>query len=741
MTTSLEANFYMLHTLSPENCALNSANWLAAIEQHYGNNIPLVRQAYSLAQLAGEEQATPYGTSCLQQGLLMTSILAELQLDQETLASALVYNSVRYAGLTLDDVAEHLGEKVAKLIKGTQQMDAINVLHDAHQWHHHDANTMDNVRKMLLAMVDNVQVVFLKLAERLSLLRHLAIFNQNKQRRYAQETLEIYAPLANRLGIGQLKWQLEDFAFRYLHPEEYKQISQALNARRVDREKYIQQMLEELKTLLVQAGISTSKITGRAKHIYSIHRKMQRKKVPIEEIYDIHAVRIIVPTIEACYTALSAVHANWKYVPKEFDDYIATPKSNGYQSIHTVVKGPEERMFEIQIRTQAIHDAAELGIAAHWVYKEGGHKLGSYEEKIAWLRQVMDWQKEVATDEAREEVQTQLFDDRVYVFTPTGDVLDLPKGATPLDFAYHVHSAVGNRCRGAKVNGHIVPLTHELQTGERVEVLTTKNGQPSRDWLNPHLGYLKTPRAKAKVLQWFKKQDFDKNLAYGRDLFEREQKRLNLKNINLEELAKKFNYKISDDLLAALGRGELRINNLLQAIHLPLEPQQMIATPLNQLLSKFVTQETAGDIDIHGVGNLLTFMAKCCKPIPGDTIVGYVTRGRGVAIHRENCTNILRAQALASDRLIQVNWGAHTQKTYAVDLVIVAYNRYDLPRELSSLLTNEHTPILAINTTNNPTENTMEIHLTIEIDSLIPLSKILARISQLPNVYEVRRLR
>jgi GTP pyrophosphokinase len=735
----------MLHSkhsfLAPENSAIHLSNWLAALQHHYGNNIQLVRSACSLAQLAGEEQATPYGVSCLQQGLRMASILGELKLDQETLAAALVYNSVRHAGLALDDIAEHLGEKVTKLVKGTRQMDAINVIHDARQWHHHDTHTMDNVRKMLLAMVDNVQVVLLKLAERLAILRYLSIFNENKQRQFAQETLEIYAPLANRLGIGQLKWQLEDLAFRYLHPQEYKQISQTLNARRVDRDLYVQHMLTELTTLLTQAGVQASDISGRAKHIYSIYRKMQRKKLPIEEIYDIHAVRIIVPTIEACYSALSAVHAHWKYLAKEFDDYIVTPKPNGYQSIHTVVKGPEERMIEIQIRTQAMHDAAELGVAAHWVYKEGGQTSGGYEEKIAWLRQVMDWQKEVATDEAREEIQTQLFDDRVYVFTPTSDVLELPKGATPLDFAYHVHSSIGNRCRGAKVNGHIVPLTYQLQTGERVEVLTTKNGQPSRDWLNPHLGYLKTSRAKSKVLQWFKKQDFDQNLADGHDLFEREQKRLNLKIINLEELARKFNYKTSDDFLAAFGRGELRINSLLQAIQMPQESQPLIATPVSQIPHKLAIQELAADVDIQGIDNLLTFVAKCCKPNPGDSIMGYVTRGRGVAIHRNICANILRAEKLAADRLIQVNWEVRAQKTYAVELVIGAYNRHDLSRELSNLLTHEHIPILAMTTVNNPSDDTQQIHLTIEIDSLVPLSKIMGRLSQLRHVYEVKRVR
>lgn len=727
-------------TISPidiKDSAINLETWLQHIAARYSiKNVPLLRQASVLAQVAGSEHATPNGESCLHQGLAMAEILAELNLDDESLAAAIVYSSVRYAGLNIDDTTEHLGSKVAKIVKGSLQMEAINILR-GENYHAHEVATIDNIRKMLLAMVDDVAVVLIKLAERLCILRNAAIFNETRKKQIAKETMDIYAPLANRLGIGQIKWQLEDLSFRYLQPDDYKKISSFLNERRIDREQYIQQILAELTSLLEEADVHNFKITGRAKHIYSIFRKMQRKKIDLQEIYDINAVRILVPNIEDCYATLSSVHARWQHVKKEFDDYIAKPKPNGYRSIHTAVIGPNEKTVEIQIRTFQMHEEAELGVAAHWIYKEGIHKPSTYEEKISWLRQVLDWQKEVAkTEAAKEEIQTQLFDDSVYVFTPTGEVLDLPKGATPLDFAYQIHSELGHRTRGAKVNGHIVPLSHQLKTGEQIEILTIKKGQPSRDWLNPHLGYLKTSRAKAKVLQWFKKQDYDKNLAEGHAQLEKEFKRLNIKDVNLNQIAQKLNYKNENDLLAALGRGDLGINVITH--HLPIEAPS--TSEIKTEVHRPKPAEIFTDIDVLGIGNLLTYMALCCKPIPGDEIIGYVTQGRGISIHRKNCENIIRAETLHDEKIIQVTWGSKTQKQYQVDLIVQANNNADLPREITNILSQENIPLRNINCAFNNKENRMTITLTIEISSLAPLSKILARINQLPDVHEVNRV-
>lgn len=718
----------------------NLEGWIQAIANKYSiENTPLLRQAASLAQVAGHDRATPNGESCLHQGLTMTEILAELHVDTETLAAAILYSSVRYAGLNLEDVTEQVSKKVSSHIKGTMQMEAINVLRSKN-YHSNDMGSIDNIRKMLLAMVDDISVVLLKLAEQLCVLRNVAIFNDAKKRMVAQETMDIYAPLANRLGIGQLKWQLEDLAFRYLKPDEYKRISSELNERRIDREHYVKHFMHELENLLKSSGIKGYKISGRAKHIYSIYKKMQRKNVLINEIYDISAVRILVPTIEACYAALSGVHGQWQHIKKEFDDYIATPKPNGYRSIHTAVYAAGEKPVEVQIRTMQMHEEAELGVAAHWIYKEGIRKPSSYEEKISWLRQVLDWQKEIAkTDTAKQDVQTELFDDQIYVFTPEGAVLDLAKGATPLDFAYRIHTELGHRCRGAKVNGHIVPLSHTLKTGEKIEILTVKSGQPSRDWLNPHLGYLKTARAKAKVLQWLKKQDYDKNLADGKNLIEKEFKRLNIKDIDLNSIALKLNYKTEDDLLAALGRSDIGINSIVSNIHLSEEEHTQNINEKYELAKQKISTVLT-DIDVQGVGNLLTHMALCCKPVPGDAIIGYVTSGHGISIHRQDCSNLSQAKNNHDEKIIDVNWGAKLKKSYAIDLLIEAENKPHTIKDITNLLAQENIPLLKLEVTPYKNNNTAQIAATIEITSLTSLSKLLSRVQQMKDVHGVKRV-
>ncbi len=457
----------------------------------------------------------------------------------------------------------------------------------------------------------------------------------------------------------------------------------------------------------------------------------------MDEIYDATAVRVLMETKEQCYDVLSMVHALWKQIPAEFDDYISNPKPNGYQSLHTAVEGPEGRVFEVQIRTFQMHDLAEMGVAAHWKYKEGGKlEKESHERKIEWLRDVLAWHKEMATSRGvSEAIETEFLEDRVYVFTPDGDVLDLPQGVTPLDFAYHVHSQVGHRCRGAKVNGTIVPLTYALKTGDSVEVLTGKEERPSRDWINPHLNYLKTSRAKAKVLHWFKMQDYDKNRAEGHEILEKELKTLGMKAERLNEVATSFNFKRLDDLLAALGRGDIKLGQILNRLS-PTESHPAIQT----LVKPQAKPEVSGsDLRIEGVGNLLTHMARCCQPVPGDAVVGYITMGRGVSVHRQDCPNIIHASEKQRQRFLQVSWGSATRDHYVVDILINAFDRPGLLKDITSLLSNEKAHVYALQTQINKQENSAFITLTVEIDGLNSLSRLLNKLQQIPNVLEARR--
>lgn len=723
--------------LAPDG-TINVEAWLQhAASQCTPKDIQLIRHASVLAKLAGEEQSTLTGVSCLQQGMTMAEILLDLHLDAETIAAALVYNSVQYAGLSLDDVREHLGENVAKLVRGVIQMEAIRSLPGLTSENH---TQLENVRKMLLAMVEDMRVVVIKLAERTSIMRTIDVFDEVTCKQIAQQTLDIYAPLANRLGIGQLKWELEDRSLRYLEPSAYQEIAQLLNETLISREQYIQKIVEQTKTCLNEAGLKDFEIKGRVKHIYSIHRKMLRKKLSFNQIYDLNAIRILVNSIEDCYTVLSTIHGLWQPITQEFDDYIATPKPNGYRSIHTAVQAPQNKNIEVQIRTFEMDKESEHGIAAHWRYKEGGTQSASYEAKIAWLRQVLAWQKDLSRKGVTlEDTESAVVDDRVYVFTPTDDIVELPKGSTPLDFAYSIHSEVGHRCRGAKINGTIVPLTYTLNTGEQVEILTSKHPNPSRDWLNPHLGFLKSARAKAKIHHWFKLQDYDKNVTDGQTLIERECQRLALHNINYETVASKLHYKNTKDMFAALGGGDLRMSQVLGAIQLQQEQAKRTEETPTTIPLRAPTKTTSSGINIAGVGNLLTHTAQCCKPVPGDAIVGFITQGRGVAIHRKDCSNIINLAPNTEGRIFEVDWGSSASNTYPVNIEINAYDRYGLVRDITTLIANEKLNLLALNTVTNKTENSAHLTLTIEIQGLETLSKILDRIKQIPNVYEAKR--
>ncbi|HBM28986.1 GTP diphosphokinase [Halomonas sp. CnH100-B] len=683
--------------------------------------------------------------SSFRMGLEMADILADLKLDQSTLEAAVLYRAVREGLLSLEGVSKRFGDEVAKLIDGVLQMAAISYpLAPNHGMSQH--NQQENLRKMLVNMVGDVRVALIKIAERTCALRQVKDAPREKCLQVAREVADIYAPLAHRLGIGQIKWELEDLSFRYLHEEDYKAIAKLLAEKRLDRDRYIHDVVETLKGLMEAQHIHRYDVSGRAKHIYSIWRKMKRKRIDFSQVHDVRAVRILVPEVTDCYTVLGIVHSRWHHVPNEFDDYIANPKKNGYQSLHTAVMGPENKVLEIQIRTFSMHDEAELGVCAHWRYK--GHdtnaKSRSYEEKIAWLRQVLEWQDEVGGfGDLREGLSSDVAPDRIYVFTPDGHVIDLPRIATPIDFAYRVHTEIGHRCRGAKVNGRIVPLTYKLKTGQQIEILTATKGGPSRDWLNPSLGYVRTSRARAKIQAWFKHQARDQNLDEGRALFEREMRRLDVEGLDLPKLAKAVNYQNADDMYAALGAGDLRIG---QVLH---QAQQLFGETddqeqLDRLLAKPRRQPskaTQSDITVLGVGNLKTSMANCCRPVPGEPIVGFITQGRGVTVHRQDCTNILQLRMEEPQRIIEVEWGERAHTRYPVTIEIQAWDRSGLLRDVTGLLGNEKVNVLAVNTLTDTDEGIARLRITLEVDGLESLGRLFSRIQQLPNVTEVRRLR
>ncbi|AYF35821.1 GTP diphosphokinase [Vreelandella alkaliphila] len=725
--------------------------WLARLQEDVRLREPeRLLQACALAEQLEREAPQTHRVwlspgSSFRMGLEMADILAELKLDQATLEAAVLYRAVREGLLSIDAVTKRFGEEVAKLIDGVLQMAAISYpLAPNHGMGQH--NQQENLRKMLVNMVGDVRVALIKIAERTCALRQVKDAPREKCLQVAREVADIYAPLAHRLGIGQIKWELEDLSFRYLHEDEYKAIAKLLAEKRLDRDRYIHDVVETIKSLMEAQNIHHYDVDGRAKHIYSIWRKMKRKRIDFSQVHDVRAVRILVPDVADCYTVLGIVHSRWHHVPNEFDDYIANPKKNGYQSLHTAVMGPENKVLEIQIRTFAMHDEAELGVCAHWRYK--GHdtnaKSRSYEEKIAWLRQVLEWQDEVGGfGDLREGLSSDVAPDRIYVFTPDGHVIDLPRIATPIDFAYRVHTEIGHRCRGAKINGRIVPLTYKLKTGQQVEILTATKGGPSRDWLNPSLGYVRTSRARAKIQAWFKYQARDQNLDEGRALFEREMRRLDVEGLDLAKLAGAVNYQNADDMYAALGAGDLRIG---QVLH---QAQQLFGETddqeqLDRLLAKPRRQPskaTKSDITVLGVGNLKTSMANCCRPVPGEPIVGFITQGRGVTVHRQDCSNILQLRMEEPQRIIEVEWGERAHTRYPVTIEIQAWDRSGLLRDVTGLLGNEKVNVLAVNTLTDTDEGIARLRITLEVDGLEALGRLFSRIQQLPNVTEVRRLR
>ena len=681
-------------------------------------------------------------------GVEMVEILNSLNMDADSLFTAMLFPIVRDKLVDLAQIEEDFGANISKLVRGVIEMDNIRQLNITHSA---SSLQVDNVRRMLLAMVDDFRCVIIKLAERIAFLRD-AEKNYTEEERVlaAKECANIYAPLANRLGIGQLKWELEDYCFRYLHPEQYRTIAKLLKERRLDREQYIADFVSELSGYL-QENIPQVEVYGRPKHIYSIWRKMQKKHLEFSGLYDVRAVRIVVQKLQDCYTALGIVHTHFKHLPKEFDDYVANPKPNGYQSIHTVVLGKGGKPIEVQIRTQQMHDDAELGVAAHWKYKEGASAGRSgYEEKIAWLRKLLAWQDDITdSGEVMAELRSQVFDDRVYVFTPKGEVVDLPTGSTPLDFAYAIHSEIGHRCIGAKVGGRIVPFTYQLQMGDQVDIITQKNPNPSRDWLNPNLGFTHTAKARAKIHAWFKKLDRDKNIPAGKELLESEINRLGISLKQVEQQAlPRYNLKNLDDLYAGIGGGDIRIGpliNFLQNKFIKISAQEVDEEILRHVSTKSAANaqqktERKDCVIVEGVGNLMHHIARCCQPIPGDSIVGYITMGRGISIHRCDCEQFLELQSVHPERVVESRWGDNYSNGFHLNIRIVASDRNGLLRDITTVLANDKISVLGVSSRTDTKRQVANIDMQIELNNVEMLSKILSRLEKLDDVIEAKRL-
>ena len=710
----------------------------------------LVQRAYRVAEEAHREQKRHSGEPYINHCISVAGILAELKVPPEVIAAGLLHDTVEDTSVSLADIRRDFGDTITALVDGVTKLTHLPRVSRGDQ--HADNNgggqepedspvtpallgrkediVSETLRKTFLAMGKDVRVMFIKLADRLHNMRTLSHAPEHKRKRIAQETLDIFSPVANRLGIWQIKWELEDLAFRYVNPGKYKEIAELLSEKRPDREAQLEAIKENLIKLLEQNNIK-AEISGRPKHIYSIYKKMQKKDKPFDMVRDVRAVRLIVPDVPACYAALGVIHTTWRPIPGEFDDYIAAPKDNFYQSLHTAVIYDDKRPLEVQIRTHEMHLNAEYGIAAHWRYKEGTKQTDkNYEQHINSLRSMMEWGPDVRdAAEFVESMHSDVFQDRVYIFTPRGDAIDLPAGSTPIDFAYHVHTDIGHCCRGARINGKLVPLYQELKTGDQVEILTAKRGGPSRDWLNPNLGLVKTQRARSKIKVWFKKQEDEQNLAQGRDTLEKELQRLGIKEVNFEKLARDLNYKTPDDMFIELGNGDLPVSKVIKQFS-----QQEEASDIFEVNPSAAPSTSTNAIEVVGLKGMLSTMARCCNPMPGDQVVGFITRGHGATIHRQDCPNIL--QTKERERLLQVGWG-HVERTYPVPVKIKAYDRQGLVSDISNMLSDENINIADVKV--NVNRSIADLRLIIEVKDLTQLSRVLTRIENLPNVMEAHR--
>ncbi|MGI6741915.1 MAG: RelA/SpoT family protein [Brevefilum sp.] len=713
-------------------------------------DVEQIKKAYQIAEEAHGDQKLPNGLPYVSHCVAVAAILTELSVPSEMVTAALLHDTVEDTPLTLDDIQKEFNSEIALLVDGVTKLTHLPYLLRGDQitstetgvkgsFSHRklrEDELAETLRKTFLAMSDDIRVVVIKLADRLHSMRTLSYQEPEKQKRLAQETLDVFAPLANRLGIWQIKWELQDLAFRYVSPKEYKEIAEKLANRRADREQQIQQIIKRLQEVFLEEGVK-AKISGRPKHIYSIYQKMSRKEMPFEMLMDLRGVRLIVEDVAACYKALGVVHMKWRPIPGEFDDYIAARKDNNYQSLHTAVIFDDGKPLEIQIRTQEMHESAEFGIAAHWRYKEDTANIKeAYQQKISWLRSLFALRQDAEdADDLVDTWKSDVFKDRVYVLTPQGDIIDLPAGSTPIDFAYYVHTEIGHRCRGSKINGKLVSLDYVLETGNQVEILTAKRGGPSRDWLNPNLGLVRTSRARSKIKQWFKQQDRESNLTQGKAVLEKEFKRLGLKNIDLEKIVSDLGVKTVDDLFVAIGTGDIglgRVVNKLaemgeQALDTELEMDLVEAPP------SLIPSDT---ITVMGLKGIATTLARCCNPMPGDEIIGYITRGKGATIHRQVCPNILRVSE--KERLVKVSWG-QPSKTFIVPIQIKAYDRQGLMSDISNIISDENVNLIDMNM--KMTQHLADIRLVVGVQGISQLSRILTRLESLQNVFEAKRRR
>jgi len=685
----------------------------------------------AVAAAIGDE---PRAVAALAHAEAVATIVQPLGVTEDIVAGALLFPLLETDVLDYEQAVELAGDTAADIARDSLKLKQFEVSGARQPGKSLSSTQAESLRKMLLAIASDARLVFIRLADQLHQLRNAKSLSDAEQLELARETREIYAPLANRLGIWQLKWELEDLSFRYLDPEAYRRIAGWLASKRTDRERYIENVKTQLREALQQAGIDAD-IAGRPKHIYSIWRKMQKKGLSFEQIYDVRAVRVLVNDITECYAALGIVHGLWPNIPDEFDDYIATPKDNLYRSLHTAVIGPEKLPLEVQIRTREMHEHAELGVAAHWRYKEGGRSDPAYEQKIAWLRQILEPAEAGQESETDflERMRAELFEDRVYALSPRGEVVDLPKGATPLDYAYHVHTELGHRCRGARVNDQIVQLTHTLNNGDKVEIITGKQASPSRDWLVPSQGYLAAPRSRAKVRAWFRKQDEDQNRGQGKQMLERELQRLGVTPVTLPELINEFSLSNAEQLYQAIGEGEITLAQISGAA-------QRRAKPLDNppALIKSTDGRQVDGINIDGIGDVLSSFARCCRPVPPEPIAGYITLGRGVSIHRSDCANFKRLQLRSAERVIPVDWGRSAGQTFAVDIQVEAWDRRGLVRDISAVLADAKIGIQAMNTHTSP-DGVADLQLRISVHDYEELSRVIGNIHTLPNILQVRR--
>lgn len=657
-------------------------------------------------------------------GIDVAAILMGFHVDLDTILAAILSDPRLEKVNPPPDIKKQFGDTVATLVKDVVWLNKLAVYSPEMTHKPHQAETL---RRMLLSMTQDVRAVLVKLAYRIQYLRNLPQVSYEERHFISQETLDIYAPIANRLGIHQFKWELEDMAFRYLEPTTYRQIAKSLAVNRIQRENCVNNFINLLQSTLAEEGISCE-CYGRPKHIYSIWKKMQRKQLPIDELYDLLAVRVIVDNLAHCYTALGIVHNLWQTIPKEFDDYIANPKENGYQSLHTVILDLEGNRIEVQIRTQEMHDYAELGVAAHWSYKEGGKQTAAMEKSVATLRKLLEEKHNV--DNLNDNFRNELFSDRVYVLTPAGNLIDLVKGATPLDFAYAIHTEVGHRCRGAKVNGRIVPLTYILKSGEQVEILTAKDGAPNHNWIDPNLGYLKSHRAISRVKSWFGNQQQAEKIAAGKAILDKECHRLGIKNPNLTDVLSHFKQPDTDTLLETIGKGLITNRQLAAFLKIP----ELEDTLTNAKRKKSSAKSV---ITVAGIDNVHTSLAHCCSPVLGDEIIGYISHHHGITVHRKDCKNITHLSTEKQTQLITVSWGTE-KTTHSVPIIVQAYNTQNLLTNVSHILAQSKIHIFNATMYSNP-DLSGELNMTIQIENTHQLSQILDKITQLPNIIEARR--